>query len=127
MPAFNKLMPTDDYLSKLPVWEAKKSGRQPVFQDYAIEASAYWPAIAAMLNSFLDRRSNQDLVVEGAQLNPELVRHWLSDLGVDRSGRVKALFLSHGDAALGKEFEESSEAARFNVLNRDAATTFFDL
>jgi 2-phosphoglycerate kinase len=125
MPAFNKFISADDYSLKLPVWQAKKTGKEPSFYDYRVEAETYWPAISAMLNSFINHRDNENLIVEGAQLNPRLVSKWLSSMGAGQGGEVKVLFLSHQTTSLGREFDKDLEATGFNAINRDEATAQF--
>ncbi|MEI6478158.1 MAG: hypothetical protein WCO52_04185 [bacterium] len=100
MSVITPYIPREDMKERLPHWYArvkteKSNDRlyaeytpQEIVDGYLVEAESYWPGIKNFIVYAL--HDEQDFIIEGAQLRPDLVRALLAAEGEER---FKALFL----------------------------------
>lgn len=116
MPEWNAAVPLPEHAAKLPVWQAKKEHREPTAEEYRIEAETYWPMIRERLQALL--KMDGSWVVEGAQLQPKLLRSWLDELGASAPVHVTFLCDDASTHPLNAVISEEAKRAGFAVVGR---------
>ena len=116
MSLFNTAISNKDFADKLPVWNAKKEKRTPLYSDYQIEASTYWPEIKKLLDRAV--KGGRPVVIEGAQLSPKLLNKWLN---VNSKREVEVFFLKEDGVKYSDDFAQDARTSGLKVLSRSEA------